>query len=1375
MRKEIFIYLVLVFLSVNLLGQSYTTSFMMTQNVRKPITSLSELNDLGVNSRDVSIIYKDHLGRPIQVVNKQASPNQRDEVKFWIYNKAGRVPVDYSAYVDNTSDGSFKSSQTFKQINFYQNEWGVTHTVSPFRKTIYESSPLSRVTEQGSVGYYWQPGSGIQGHTKKFEYSLNHSLTILKMGVDISNGNLVINANDNYYNIDELFYNETIDEDNNRLGIYSDQQGKSILKVTYANDGNDNLNTYYVYDILNRLSYIVTPKLANELESLGSASLSWNDLLIKNLAFAFKYDEAGRLAEKLVSGADPIWYVYDNYDRPILEQDGNLRNEGKWKFAKFDQVSRSIMEGIIVKSIGMTREQVQLEVDNFYSNGAINFERPDFQNQSNIHGYTNNAYPVLSGSPDIYGISYYDNYEFDIISQVVFDPNAVDGPLLENPYGLSTGNKLKVLGSSPEIWMLSAYYYDKKYQLIQTCTQNHLGGIDRQSFAYEFDGTLITQEQVHNVNPNLFIKENKQYEYDHKGRLKAMDYWIQNRDNTFRMYSNTYNEVGQLLERDVLQEELSQGLTSLQSIDYRYNERGWLTRINQSNITNSNTTIDFHEVLAADEFVKGLILDTIAFEVVEYDDGSRTGKESLTIRIDDRKKLIIAKINDTADIRQFELNEIENSTLYKEAVDSITFVTLLSAISTPFVINMSGLYYTEFDSKEMISNDVSKKVTDFLTDMHITDEVLIEKISERVLGYFYDRAALLVFNEDQSDIFGMDILYNTGLPQLGGAMKYNGLISGIRWQSSTNQGVRGYGFTYDQHNQFTGANYGDYDKGVWSANQHYSVSNITYDANGNIQSLKRKGVTDLSGQDPVYGTIDDLIYTYNYKSNQLANVEDQSGFSSTIIRNFNNNTILQLEYTYDANGNLKKDLNKDITNINYNVFNKPVEVNFSDDRKLVFTYNSIGEKLGYQVYSSTQTLLKQNDYVGNIVYEDGDLNFVLTEEGRMVYDISTSKFSAEFFFKDNLGNVREVYKKGVDDKVEVVEEHHYYPFGMLMSGINLTSSPKNPYFYQGREFFDDFGFNLQDFDARMFDSQLGRWHAIDPVMQFASPYIGMGNNPVSLVDPRGTFVGGFWSWLKGLFGGHDNSSGSCSSNDPNDSRVYGNGGGYNNYSANDNSYSRPPVGSNGGSIPGFGSLEYGSGNNGVSSGKGGGGGHPGGGDYGLDYDPSPSSKGDDTPRPTREQQMQSEIDRINAAIKTFLDNNNRPPILSQSENDGGLTYTEMAHIASLALIEDDVFGVTVVDDIFIPVLYGIAFYLDHPPTLRMDKKPTLQDLKNNPPDHPAYKPPKGGSKKIYRDGKKGWLDKWDNLWVPDDHNNTHGPHWDVQLKQGGYEAVYPMP
>lgn len=37
----------------------------------------------------------------------------------------------------------------------------------------------------------------------------------------------------------------------------------------------------------------------------------------------------------------------------------------------------------------------------------------------------------------------------------------------------------------------------------------------------------------------------------------------------------------------------------------------------------------------------------------------------------------------------------------------------------------------------------------------------------------------------------------------------------------------------------------------------------------------------------------------------------------------------------------------------------------------------------------------------------------------------------------------------------------------------------------------------------MYDAQIGRWMSTDPMGEFWSPYTGMGNNPVSKVDPDG--------------------------------------------------------------------------------------------------------------------------------------------------------------------------------------------------------------------------------------------------------------------------------
>ena len=73
-------------------------------------------------------------------------------------------------------------------------------------------------------------------------------------------------------------------------------------------------------------------------------------------------------------------------------------------------------------------------------------------------------------------------------------------------------------------------------------------------------------------------------------------------------------------------------------------------------------------------------------------------------------------------------------------------------------------------------------------------------------------------------------------------------------------------------------------------------------------------------------------------------------------------------------------------------------------------------------------------------------------------------------------------------------------------------------------------------------------------------------------------------------------------------------------------------------------------------------------------------------------------------------------------------------------------------------------------------KRTLPDMKENPPDHPGYKPPKSGDQWVRNPNGRGmgWLDKKGSVWVPDDHNGTHAPHWDVQdPKGGGYTPVYP--
>ncbi|MGI8891919.1 MAG: RHS repeat domain-containing protein, partial [Bacteroidia bacterium] len=87
----------------------------------------------------------------------------------------------------------------------------------------------------------------------------------------------------------------------------------------------------------------------------------------------------------------------------------------------------------------------------------------------------------------------------------------------------------------------------------------------------------------------------------------------------------------------------------------------------------------------------------------------------------------------------------------------------------------------------------------------------------------------------------------------------------------------------------------------------------------------------------------------------------------------------------------------------------------------------------------------------------------------------------------------------------LMQENHYYPYGMLIEGLSNagTGLPKNMYRYTDKEAQNDLNQNLLDFGWRQYDPVIARWHVTDPAEQFYNPYLAIGANPVSLIDPDG--------------------------------------------------------------------------------------------------------------------------------------------------------------------------------------------------------------------------------------------------------------------------------
>ncbi len=331
--------------------------------------------------------------------------------------------------------------------------------------------------------------------------------------------------------------------------------------------------------------------------------------------------------------------------------------------------------------------------------------------------------------------------------------------------------------------------------------------------------------------------------------------------------------------------------------------------------------------------------------------------------------------------------------------------------------------------------------------------------------------------------FTQNLYYNTG----NGVAKYNGCISSMTWKAGNESTVRGYKFTYDGLDRMLNATYGE-TAGINTNANRFSENVTGYDKNSNIKGLQRYGQTGASA----YGLIDNLTFTL--KGNRLNRVDDAVAVSTYNGGfGFKDGVKQANEYTYDANGNLTKDLNKGITNISYNCLNLPSVVTFSDGSTITYTYGADGTKLRtvHKIGDTTTT----TDYCGNVVYENGVQKMLLTEEG---YVNLTGTQQYHYYLKDHQGNNRVV----VNLSGTVEETNHYYPFG----GVFASTTNVQPYKYNGKELDTKKGLNWYDYGARHYDTVLGRFMTVDPLAEkyySESLYTYCYSNPINCIDPNG--------------------------------------------------------------------------------------------------------------------------------------------------------------------------------------------------------------------------------------------------------------------------------
>jgi hypothetical protein len=525
--------------------------------------------------------YYDGLGRPVQEVSKKGSPLKKDIVQPVNYDRFGREPLNFLPYIASSATGDVQLQPLSNQRQFYKTTANVAVSDYPVAVNEFEASALNKVPARYSPGEIWA-GTAATTTSKgvKNAFLVNTAADRVKKFAFDATG-IIGSVTD--YPAGVLQVTKLTDENGYVQIQFTNNRGKVILKKVQLRDTLWT-QTYYVYDDVDNLACVLPPEAVKGMVEVATSeyfgqSYAVRKAFLKKWAFLYKYDGRKRMVEKRIPGAGAVSMFYDPWDRVVLTQDSVQRSKKQYLYTKYDVLNRPILSGIWSSTNTVTQIQTGLDT----------LEQRRYESTSiaaTTHGYTlTNTFPFSASSTDVLTVTYYDNYDF--LNQSWFEETAnmkysyyTKKAGYPDSYqaakGQVTAQKVKTLRGGK--WLNTVHYYDDKNRIIRAISENPIGGADTVSTSYDFIGRVLTTLTEHSAIKATTI--GRRFVYDHFGRLSQLYHKVDS-GSEILLAENKYNDLGQLIDKGI-------GVTNgkpVQSIDYRYNIRGWLTNINKSDLS----------------------------------------------------------------------------------------------------------------------------------------------------------------------------------------------------------------------------------------------------------------------------------------------------------------------------------------------------------------------------------------------------------------------------------------------------------------------------------------------------------------------------------------------------------------------------------------------------------------------------------------------------------------------------------------------------------------------------------------------------------------------------------------------------------------------